>query len=238
MKPVKSFLILLPIIIFVLSACGAGNIQPTPTTVPSPTVILPTIPSPTSTPTLEPTLTPTNEPTSTPEPTATATLIPFVGFTNMFRFYRTWYDNDKTVFYFLNAGLDNTIYAKIGEHTLECAVEVIGMPTPNALKCVSQDRIEQDKKNPIKMTFFADPALKQMVYEYEFAIARGPEAVYYTGNDCPARGTNVWCETEYRQYASTCTTSLTCYDACGYYYSFDNIPAGLDEPWTPTVYCP
>ena len=238
MKPVKSFLILLPIIIFVLSACGAGNIQPTPTTVPSPTEILPTIPSPTSTPTLEPTLTPTNEPTSTPEPTATATLIPFVGFTNMFRFYRTWYDNDKTVFYFLNAGLDNTIYAKIGEHTLECAVEVIGMPTPNALKCVSQDRIEQDKKNPIKMTFFADPALKQMVYEYEFAIARGPEAVYYTGNDCPARGTNVWCETEYRQYASTCTTSLTCYDACGYYYSFDNIPAGLDEPWTPTVYCP
>jgi len=238
MKPVKSFLILLPIIIFVLSACGAGNIQPTPTTVPSPTEILPTIPSPTSTPTLEPTLTPTNEPTSTPEPTATATLIPFVGFTNMFRFYRTWYDNDKTVFYFLNAGLDNSIYAKIGEHTLECAVEVIGLPTPNALKCVSQDRIEQDKKNPIKMTFFADPALKQMVYEYEFAIARGPEAVYYTGNDCPARGTNVWCETEYRQYASTCTTSLTCYDACGYYYSFDNIPAGLDEPWTPTVYCP
>jgi len=238
MKPVKSFLILLPIIIFVLSACGAGNIQPTPTTVPSPTEILPTIPSPTSTPTLEPTLTPTNEPTSTPEPTATATLIPFVGFTNMFRFYRTWYDNDKTVFFFLNAGLDNSIYAKIGEHTLECAVEVIGLPTPNALKCVSQDRIEQDKKNPIKMTFFADPALKQMVYEYEFAIARGPEAVYYTGNDCPARGTNVWCETEYRQYASTCTTSLTCYDACGYYYSFDNIPAGLDEPWTPTVYCP
>lgn len=238
MKTVKPFLILLPIILLVLSACGAGNVQTTPTSVPSPTAAIPTVIPSTPTQTAEPTSTPTNTPTNTPEPTETPTLIPFLGFTNMFRFYRTWYDNDKTVFYFLNAGLDKTIYAKIGEHALECAVEVIGLPTPNALKCVSQERIEQDKKNPIKMTFFADPDLKQMVYEYEFSIARGPEAIYFTGNDCPARGTNVWCETEYRQYASTCTTSLTCYDACGYYYSFDNIPEGMDEPWTPTAYCP
>lgn len=44
---------------------------------------------------------------------------------------------------------------------------------------------------------------------------------------CPDRGTNVTCETEYRNYGGQCLVGMTCYDACGKYYGVDTIRNGV-----------
>ena len=43
---------------------------------------------------------------------------------------------------------------------------------------------------------------------------------------CPARGENLTCETEYRNYNGNCVVGMSCYDACGFYYSVNTIPDG------------
>lgn len=43
---------------------------------------------------------------------------------------------------------------------------------------------------------------------------------------CPARGENVTCETEYRNYSGNCVVGMTCYDACGFYYAVNTLPPG------------
>mgnify|MGYP003594232551 FL=1 len=43
------------------------------------------------------------------------------------------------------------------------------------------------------------------------------------GEWCPARGENVTCEFEYRNYSGRCLVGWTCYDACGLYYAVDTI---------------
>lgn len=235
MKTIKFVLCLLPIALVVLAACGAGVAQPSATPTVSPTPVVPTAVPATPTQTPEPTQTPTTVPTNTPEPTATPTLIPFKGFTENFRFYRTWYDNNKTVFYFLNASLDQPLYAKIDQHQLLCEHD---SKTQSAMQCVSEDRIEIDDENPIPIEFFADKGFNQSVYRYEIKIPKALVPVYSNEFDCPDRGLNVQCEYEYRKYENYCSTSITCYDACGYYYSIDNLPPEPNAPWTPIGSCP
>ncbi len=47
--------------------------------------------------------------------------------------------------------------------------------------------------------------------------------VWWGGNWCPERGTNVNCEIEYRIYGSECVVGMSCSDACGSYYGVDTI---------------
>lgn len=220
----------LALCLLVLSACTQPTAQPTATLVPSPTVVVPTV---TQTP--EPTPTPTVTPTNTPEPTSTPTLIPFSGFLDAFRFYRTWFDSGKTFFYFLNAGISQPLYAKLGSYELLCAHDPV---TQSAMKCESNERIEVEEGTKLLIDFFADPRFYQSVRQYEFEIPKSIKPIYSNEFDCPQRGQNVTCETEYRKYEHLCTTSITCYDACGYYYSFDNIPPGLEDPWVAVGSCP
>ncbi|MDD2521839.1 MAG: hypothetical protein PHW11_03325 [Anaerolineaceae bacterium] len=47
---------------------------------------------------------------------------------------------------------------------------------------------------------------------------------------CADEGKNLTCETEYRKDASGgCYVGMTCYDACGWYYSVNTIPPGVEE---------
>ncbi|MGI6260048.1 MAG: hypothetical protein ACOYKC_09355 [Anaerolineaceae bacterium] len=55
--------------------------------------------------------------------------------------------------------------------------------------------------------------------------------VWWAGNWCPARGTNVSCEIEYRLYGTQCLVGMTCFDACGSYYGVDTIKYGTG-PYT------
>lgn len=230
MKKIRSFQLLLLMALVALTACRAAIAQPTA----NPTKVTPTIVVATSTQTPEPTLTPTSTLTNTPEPTATPTLIPFKGFTADFRFYRSWYDNNRTIFYFLNASLDQPLYAKIAQYQLICNHDP---ETQSAMKCISEDRIEIESESTVPIEFFADERFTQSVFLYNIKIPKALVPLYSNAFDCPDRGQNVQCEYEYRKYESYCSTSITCYDACGYYYSIDNLPPEPDAPWVPIGSC-
>lgn len=44
---------------------------------------------------------------------------------------------------------------------------------------------------------------------------------------CAQEGRNLSCEIEYRSDAQGCYVGMTCYDACGWYYSVNTIPPGV-----------
>ena len=46
---------------------------------------------------------------------------------------------------------------------------------------------------------------------------------------CAREGYNLSCEIEYRKDWSGCYVGMTCYDDCGWYYSVNTIPPGVDE---------
>lgn len=48
-------------------------------------------------------------------------------------------------------------------------------------------------------------------------------------NNCPERGTNISCETEYRNYSGRCLVGMSCFDACGAYYGVDTIKYGSGD---------
>ncbi len=49
----------------------------------------------------------------------------------------------------------------------------------------------------------------------------------FNAQNCPVRGVNLRCETEYRINGDGCCVVSTCSDACGYYYSVDTCPQGM-----------
>ncbi len=228
MKKRYLFLGLSLLLVLVLSACSAPTALPTATALPSAT------PLPSATFTPEPSATPLPSATFTPEPTATATAIPFKGFLEYFRFYRAWYDGDTTVFYFLNAGLEYPLYASVEENTLFCdrdpELEV-------SMICTSeQGRIDYKKAQDFR--FYSDPDHRNLVYEMRVEPPAGLVTRYSNTYDCPERGQNVYCEKEYRLYSNGyCSTSISCSDACGYWYSQDNLPSEPDAPWVPVGSC-
>lgn len=46
---------------------------------------------------------------------------------------------------------------------------------------------------------------------------------------CAQEGQNLSCEMEYRKDWNGCYVGMTCYDACGWYYSVDTIPPGVED---------
>ena len=129
----------------------------TPTMPPTPTAT----PEPTYTPTSTSTSTPTLAPTDTPMPTPTFTLIPFPGFSAMFKYYKGWIDGDQTHFYFLNSRVPNRVYGLVeGTHEIVCDPDPI---YPYHMECLS-DFTEWDQSY-MEFTFYTDEAHTQEVYK-------------------------------------------------------------------------
>lgn len=57
----------------------------------------------------------------------------------------------------------------------------------------------------------------------------GPGDVSWRGYSCPQEGQNLSCEFEYRKDSQNCYVGATCYDACGWFYSVNTIPPGVEE---------
>lgn len=58
----------------------------------------------------------------------------------------------------------------------------------------------------------------------------GPGDVTWRDYTCPQEGQRLACEFEYRKDSSfNCYVGGTCYDACGWFYSVDTIPPGVNE---------
>ena len=56
-----------------------------------------------------------------------------------------------------------------------------------------------------------------------------PADVTWRDYTCPQEGERLSCEFEYRKDSQGCYVGATCYDACGWFYSVDTIPPGVDE---------
>lgn len=59
---------------------------------------------------------------------------------------------------------------------------------------------------------------------------------YFTSADvtwrnftCPQEGQNLNCEMEYRKDSEGCYVGASCFDACGWFYSVNTIPPGVEE---------
>ena len=53
--------------------------------------------------------------------------------------------------------------------------------------------------------------------------------VSWRAGTCAQEGENLTCEIEYRKDSSKCYVGMSCWDACGWYYSVNTIPAGVTE---------
>lgn len=202
-----------------LSACHAQvspTLEPTATQEPSPTATL--LPSPSASPL--PSATTVPSPTPIPSPTP----YPFSGFLPQFRLFRTWYDENRTVFYFLNAGLDHPLFARADEFDLQCQPDP---KHPKELICNYDGKIAN--RSIMLFEFFSDPERKNSLFSASFDANLVDDTVYHHQFDCPERGQNVSCNSEYRLYDGVCYYAHTCYDACGLYYSKDNIPTVFNE---------
>ena len=208
------------LLITVLAGCAAPTPQATATMAPTATIPPPTdtqVPTSTLLPTA--TLLPTNTPT--PEPTFTPTLIPFTPFPELFRFYRYWFDGDKTVVYFLNAERETTLYAVINGLDFVCNAD-----PKNLRQMICEAPTRFDPGEALEIELFADEAHKQSVWTN----------TAYFNVQTPS---NVQCETEYRMYEAGCSSHSTCYDMEGnYLYSIESIPGDRDLPWIPWGSCP
>jgi len=168
---------------------------------------------------------PTATATQTLVPTATVT--PHPGFSNLFKFYQAWTFEDITYFYFMNAYVDDTIYAIVDDlegktYPLTCPLD---QTYPQDLRCYSEELFKGKKE--YKVTFFADPERQYPFYEE--VVETKLDETYLTYDNC---------EAEYRIYDGKCYSAMTCYDDDGnVVYSYDNIPdTGNFEGFT--VPCP
>jgi hypothetical protein len=211
----KKIQFLLAIIVtMAVSACAKPPAQ-TPTAAPSPTLPLSTdTPIPTTTLTLAPTATATSMPTLTQTPTYTVT--PFPGFGERFKFYQAWTADETTYFYFMNAQVDQTIYAIVddlegNQYTLTCPPDE---QYPADIRCFSDTLFKG--KTDYRVTFYSDPERQYPFYENVFATDLNTRYMDYDN-----------CEKEYRIYDGKCYSAITCYGENGeVVYTFDNIPYG------------
>jgi len=220
-KHYSSFVLVALTFLLVLTACKSSAIPtPSPEPTPSPTATL----LPTATATEQPTETPSPTLTPTTAPTPTETLLPFAGFRDYFRLFRTWYADDQTYFYFLNAGIEEKLYASADEFELDCQPDP---KFPVQMICIYDGVI--DGRTMMDFRFFTVRARTVQVFEARYDADLVDDTIYHHQYDCPDRGKNVECNSEYRLYDGICYYAHTCYDACGLYYSKDNLPEVYNE---------
>jgi hypothetical protein len=89
-------------------------------------------------------------------------------------------------------------------------------------------------KTQVKLSFFSLDGTQPEVFSNSFLIPAQVTptvdptlAKGFNPANCPVRGVNVRCETEYRVLGNGCCVVATCVDACGYYYSVDTCPVGM-----------
>ena len=109
------------------------------------------IPTNTLAPTLPATVLPTIQPKQTTQPEPTPT--PFLGFAQNFKFYQAWTKKETTWFYFMNAYIDQTIYALVDDlegnsYALICPPDET---YPQDLRCYSEELFKG--KREYKVTF-------------------------------------------------------------------------------------
>lgn len=114
------------------------------------------------------------------------------------------------------------------------ATAIIASATPT-LKATQTLKATVTPAPTLTPTAIPTPTLSPTVFPYPNMF--WPQANFTIGDVswgpwCPLRGQNVSCETEYRMYSNNrCLVGMSCYDACGHYYSVDTI-RDTDGPYS------
>ncbi len=230
-------LVLVGLLALVIAGCQASTPQPTATEAVPTTPVQPTD---TFTPAPSATVTATEIPSETPTPTAIpATATPsiafdqakIIGVTQQLNGVSTGSVNVQLVIAF--PGIQQAYNVVLNKVNYYCSVVA---SVPDRLFCNGLVKPKGDQSLSLD---FTDVNSGAVLYSTEVSI---PSAYIPTdipagdtGNWCPDRGKNEYCEYECRiaPDGSACLVA-SCYDACGYYFSIDSCPADLHQPFT---YC-
>ncbi len=211
MKNIRTITLFVLVLALMMACSPQSQSIPTSTAVPATQIptntLVPTLPA-TATATSLPTIQPTA--TSLPEPTPT----PFPGFAQNFKFYQAWTRQETTWFYFMNAYVDQTVYALVDDlegnsYALICPPDAT---YPQDLRCYSEELFKG--KREYKVSFYSDPEHKYPFYEQ--VVTTNLDTTYLTYDNC---------EAEYRIYDGKCYSAITCYGENGeVVYTYDDIP--------------
>lgn len=162
----------------------------------------------TSTPTLEPSVTPTSTETLVPTEVVHFDAVKIIG-VDVYPGYAS------VIFEF--PAISKLYYVKINNAPYNCQIPE---NTVDRLFC-SGEGIRTAEY--VDVAFFNDEAFVNELVSmtlYVPAPVPTPLPVGEPSTWCPARGTNITCETEHRvEFGEECWVQ-TCFDACGYYYSY------------------
>jgi len=200
------------------TAAEAGTTTPNPTVVPTATM--------TATPTMTPTATLTSTPTVTQTPTSTPTMTPtpFKGFESA-SFNGVEYNGNTVYLIFSVPDVTQAYMLNIEGQHLHCSPS---QRYADVLVCEGQDYIPS--YGTLACDFYTiDTANLLYSGSYYHAVPATPVPppppwiVMWDGAyDCPQRGENVSCETEWRFVGDIPCMISSCFDNCGHYYSIDN----------------
>ncbi len=217
----KKILYVLLLIIFLLAACAPqGGVVVTE----RPEEVTEVIPTETTAPTAEPTFTPaatltntaTIAPTATPVPTETLVPTPVVNFDEV-RIIGVDKKSGYSSVIFLFPVLDQLYQVKINNAAYNCQIPE---GIVDRLFCSGQEMRTDEYAEVI---FFDDETYQNQLAALTMFVPKPVPTPLPAGDPntwCPARGTNVSCETEHRtEFGEECWVQ-TCFDACGYYYSY------------------
>lgn len=218
------FLALILLMGLLLSACGASAQTAAPTepplAVPSATNTQPPTATFTSTCTNTPEFTPTFTQTIGPTPTPTADF-------SQIQLVAVGPHTAGLLISFHLPQLIGNLRAVINGRDYACITDE---SDPTMLYCYGQSF-----KTPVKTDVAFYPAdSDQLLYQAQFlipaAISVKPTPVGNPATWCPDRGKNVTCETECRLGPNGPCKVMTCFDACGYYYSEHTCPENMPLP--------
>jgi hypothetical protein len=203
------------LLLLILSAMLISSCTPTPAATELP--VSPTV--------VEPTLTATNAPTDTTAPTMTltASLVPTITVVHtptpdydVIRYVGASIVKGQLMLSFRMPDLNMPLKATVDGYAFNCTTD---NRYPGTLYCLGRF-FAGGQRVSVKFSVGDDPqVIKEVAVVIPLEAVPTPITPGPASNWCPLRGQNVTCDEEYDEDSGVGCLDVTCYDACGYYYS-------------------
>ncbi len=220
----KRFGLLLFVVLIFLSAC-ASKPEATIAVIVTETVAtdMPTLtstPIPATETPVPPTLTATRTLTATETMTPTVVVL-----FDQIQILGGYYNEERSIIYLSFPEVDKNYTYKMDHSEYECKIDV---EYEGRVNCYGHFLDNQRSKQALVQVF--DPESAQLLFENYVSVPMTIPTPLPAGDAstwCPLRGQKISCETEWRSENNSTCVVMTCYDACGYYYSEHT----CKEPW-------
>ena len=136
-----------------------------------------------------------------------------------------YYNQDNSIIYLSFPKVDKNYKFKMNQYDYECKVD---LEYQDRVNCYGRFLDNQRSTNAFVQVY--DPTSLELMFEKNVYIPMTIPTALPAGDAstwCPLRGQKISCETEWRSEEDLTCVVMTCYDACGYYYSEHT----CKEPW-------